>query len=206
MRSFYFNRRAASFRAALIPLTSSMLIMLTACGGGSEEHPDQTATGADKRSAQTLAAGDLVPWLEITNQNSSFHMAITRMVRFGSGTTWVKKKLSGTHVCNVATFGTDPAPGVAKTCQIKDIDPQVGVATLTWAASSDSGLQGYRVYFGTASRDYKQPVGTGIDAGKVTSFTVAGLPAGQIHYFSATAVDAAGSESTFSNEVSKIVQ
>ncbi|HSI59918.1 MAG TPA: fibronectin type III domain-containing protein [Ideonella sp.] len=205
MRAFDIKQRTTQFRGVLFPLTSILFVALTACGGGGEDGAEQTAAATETRSAQTLAAGVPVTWLKITDQNASFHVVIERMVRFGSGTTWVKKKLIGTYVCNAATFGSDPAPGVAKTCEIKDADPQAGVATLTWTASLDSG-QGYRVYYGTASRDYKQPTGTGINAGKVTSFTLAGLPAGQLHYFSATAVDSTGSESTFSNEVSKLVQ
>lgn len=76
-----------------------------------------------------------------------------------------------------------------------------GTATLTWDAVPDARVIGYRVYWGTAPRTYSQPLGAGV---LVTSTThqVTGLPAGATYYFAVTAV-AEGSESGYSNEVSK---
>ena len=54
----------------------------------------------------------------------------------------------------------------------------------------------YHLYYGTASRTYttEQP------AGNMTNATVSGLRPGSTYYFAATAVDAVGLESAFSNE------
>ena len=70
--------------------------------------------------------------------------------------------------------------------------------TLTWNTNGESDLQGYRVYYGTASRNYT----TNTDVGKVTSYTVNGLATGAIYYFAITALDTSGNESGYSSEVS----
>ena len=72
-----------------------------------------------------------------------------------------------------------------------------GQVTLAWDPVSGSGLAGYRVHYGTVSRNYPFAV----DAGNQTTVTVTGLPAGVTYYFAATAYDTAGTESAFSSEV-----
>ena len=76
-----------------------------------------------------------------------------------------------------------------------------GSATLTWVASSDPNLAGYRVYVGVASGVYGAPT----DVGKVTTWTVPNLTAGVTYYFAVTAYNTAGMESSYSNEVSKLI-
>ena len=78
-------------------------------------------------------------------------------------------------------------------------------ASLSWDASPSDGVTGYRVYVGTASRSYDAP-GSGVYVGATTSYKVSGLARGQTYYFAVTAVDAAGNESLYSNEVSKPAQ
>jgi hypothetical protein len=78
-------------------------------------------------------------------------------------------------------------------------------ATLTWTSSGDSRVQGYRVYFGTSSRNYAQVKGSGVDAGGAVSYTVTGLQSGQTYYFAVTAYDAARNESDYSAEASKLL-
>jgi fibronectin type 3 domain-containing protein len=77
---------------------------------------------------------------------------------------------------------------------------------LSWLASTGTGVAGYRVYYGSSSRSYLQAYGSGVAVGSGTSFSVTGLAAGKTYYFSVTAVDSAGTESSYSNEASKFVQ
>ncbi len=70
--------------------------------------------------------------------------------------------------------------------------------TLAWDPNTDPNVSGYRVYYGTVTRSYNQFV----PVGNYTSCVVAGLDQSQTYYFSATAVNSAGTESDFSNEVS----
>lgn len=69
---------------------------------------------------------------------------------------------------------------------------------LQWDHSPSAGVTGYKVYYGQVSRTY----GTPDVVGYVTTHTVLNLPAGT-WYFAATAYDAAGNESGYSNEVFK---
>ncbi len=78
-----------------------------------------------------------------------------------------------------------------------------GTATLTWTAGTETDLAGYRVYWGTASGTYGAAIAT-LDR-TVTSYVSSGLQAGTTYFFVITAVDNAGNESTFSNEVSKSI-
>jgi len=100
---------------------------------------------------------------------------------------------------------SEPAPGVSGggggvggACVVG------GTATaLNWNAAL--GATGYRVYYGTATRTYTQPVGQGVDVvGPTTNYQVPNLSAGTTYYFAVTAYDVNG-ESSYSNEVCKTV-
>ena len=69
-------------------------------------------------------------------------------------------------------------------------------ATFQWDANTESDLAGYRIHWGTATREYTEAV----DVKNVTSFQVENLPDGKL-FFAATAYDTAGNESDYSDEV-----
>jgi len=77
---------------------------------------------------------------------------------------------------------------------------------LSWSPSASSDVAGYRVYWGTGSGSYVQAVGAGVNTGSATTYTVTGLTAGRTYYFAVTAYDAAGNESAFSAEASKVAR
>jgi hypothetical protein len=72
-----------------------------------------------------------------------------------------------------------------------------GQASLAWDASTSASVTGYFVYYGQAPRNYSSKVDTGYQ----TTFVVPNLTTGQTYYFVATAYDADGVESAYSNEV-----
>jgi hypothetical protein len=69
---------------------------------------------------------------------------------------------------------------------------------LVWDSNTESDLAGYKVYYGMASKAYGSP----INVGKVTTYTLTGLPSGQTYFVTVTAYDTSNNESGYSNEVS----
>jgi hypothetical protein len=70
-------------------------------------------------------------------------------------------------------------------------------ATLAWDSVSGWSPMGYRLHYGTVSKNYSFTV----DSGTRTSYTVTGLNEGATYYFAATAYSTSGTESVPSNEV-----
>ena len=73
--------------------------------------------------------------------------------------------------------------------------------TLAWNATSESNVAGYAIYYGNTSGNYS----TRIDTGTQTTATIAGLKEGQTNYFTVTAYNAAGVESSPAGELAYIV-
>jgi hypothetical protein len=73
--------------------------------------------------------------------------------------------------------------------------------TLAWDPSSDSGIAGYNVYYGVASRTYTNMISVGTN----TVATISNLVEGVTYYFAATTYDINGLESDFSDEISYTV-
>ena len=76
-------------------------------------------------------------------------------------------------------------------------------ATLVWPPNQEDSLDGYKIYYGSASRSYSNSIDIGnpipID-GKIQG-TVTGLTVGTTYYFAVTAYDALKRESDYSAEV-----
>jgi len=70
-------------------------------------------------------------------------------------------------------------------------------ANLAWDASPSPGVAGYKLLYGTSSRNYTQS----LDVGNTTSYTVTGLDEGKKYYFAAAAYNSASVQSGYSNEV-----
>jgi uncharacterized repeat protein (TIGR02543 family) len=70
--------------------------------------------------------------------------------------------------------------------------------TVAWDANTEPDIAGYKVYYGTASRNYSNV----IDVGKVTSFSVPSLLEGTTYYFAVIAYSAPDGPSDYSPEIS----
>jgi chitodextrinase len=103
--------------------------------------------------------------------------------------TVVARDAAGNRSTAASATATTPATSAAN-----------GTVNLAWDAVTAPNLLSYRVYYGTASGTYLQPVGQGL-VSVPTTFTVAGLAGGTRYFFSVTATDSLGNESGFSNEV-----
>ncbi len=69
--------------------------------------------------------------------------------------------------------------------------------TLAWDQNSDPDLAGYKLYLGNSSRNYTHT----IDLGLTTQYTIRNLIDGTVYFFTLTAYNQKGFESSFSNEV-----
>ncbi len=87
-----------------------------------------------------------------------------------------------------------------------------GTATVSWNANTESDLAGYKIYYGTSARTGTDPktcglcgYSTSINVGNVTNHAFSSLTDGLTYYFSVSAIDTTGNESSFSGEVSKSI-
>jgi hypothetical protein len=69
--------------------------------------------------------------------------------------------------------------------------------TLAWDHNSEPDLAGYKLYIGNSSQNYTQF----FDLGLTTQYTISGLIDGTVYFFTLTAYNQRGFESSFSNEV-----
>ncbi len=69
---------------------------------------------------------------------------------------------------------------------------------LAWDANTEPDLAGYRIHSGTSSGSYTRP---SIDVSLVNAYSISNLQANTTYYFVVTAIDRAGNESAYSNEV-----
>lgn len=68
--------------------------------------------------------------------------------------------------------------------------------SLSWDATGDPNVAGYKIYYGVASRDYTSSV----NEGNVTTATISMPAPATTYYFAATTYDIYGNESDYSNE------
>jgi len=69
-------------------------------------------------TATSAATAAETTWVKVASQYQFFTLTSSQLVRFGTDTRWVQKTLSGKIYCGVGTFGSDPAYGVDKECQV----------------------------------------------------------------------------------------
>ncbi len=69
---------------------------------------------------------------------------------------------------------------------------------MEWSPNDEPDFTGYKIYYGTESRNYTFDA----DVGDYESVTISGLEPGKKYYFAVTAYDLNGNESDFSKEIS----
>lgn len=169
------------------------------------------ATGIAQAATTTIGS-----WTVIATQSGSFSMTGTKIVRYGQGTKWVTKGVTGKGQCTTAFFGgKDPLPGINKVCQVFSTAtataPQAYDVKLSWTipttrqngkALALSELKGYEVYYATdSSASTANDTVVTVNGGSISSSTISKLPAGT-YYFSISAIDVNGVKSPLSTMVS----
>jgi len=112
---------------------------------------------------------------------------------------------SGAESGSVAVTPTPPAD--TGTAPPPAATPSSTAVSLSWAAPTENSdgtpltdLKGYKIHYGTESQNYSGSIS--VENPTVTTFLVDTLPAGT-YYFAVTAYNAAGAESSLSDEVQR---
>jgi hypothetical protein len=124
-------RFAVSAKRALSACTLGLL--LSACGGG-DWSSSESAEAEDGKARALSGSSGTGTFSPLAVEGATFTVVGTRTVRYGSGTSWVAKSVTGTGQCTNAFFGRDPLYGVAKTCQVSDYVAPPPVGTWTQVA------------------------------------------------------------------------
>jgi hypothetical protein len=120
----------------LVSVLGSLLV--AACGGGGSTAdeaaggPSQSASSdnvgldaaeaASQGRARALAEPGEV-WSFIANENESFQVNGTQTVRYGQGSAWIQRSVTGSGQCSNAFFGSDPALYMVKRCEVLSSAP-----------------------------------------------------------------------------------
>jgi serine protease len=57
-------------------------------------------------------------WTKIADEGQGFTVSGTQTVRYGSGSSWITRSITGSGTCSNAFFGSDPIYGVVKRCEV----------------------------------------------------------------------------------------
>ena len=161
-------------------------------------------TGSASHGASTggvtvsIRKGSTILWQQALTTSTSYNVttavtagqAIDFHINRGADGNWNNDATAFDPTINLTTGGTPPPPPPPG---------GGGSAIVTWNANQESDLSGYRVFYGTSSRNYPNS----ISVGKVTSATISGLTVGTTYYFALKAVDTSGNLSGYSAEVTK---
>jgi hypothetical protein len=118
--------------AVAVLLACLTLVGCGGAGGGTSEAVSSTAAGASQSRKFAAAADTAVSSTKLADEGQSFLVSGTQMVQFGAGTNWVQKAVTDTGQCTNAFFGTDPAVGIVKSCELLEPAPD-------WLKIADEG-------------------------------------------------------------------
>ncbi|MFC3802646.1 fibronectin type III domain-containing protein [Cohnella sp. GCM10012308] len=156
----------------------------------------------------TVTTDPAANWVNCAGENNLCSFTGTKQVRYGAAGSYVYGTFTTSVMCSNNAFGTDPAVGQYKTCDVNLAggggDTQAPTApggltspsktsssvSLSWTASTDNvGVTGYNIYNGSSL--------AGSTTG-ATTYTVSGLSANTAYAFTVKAKDAAGNLSAAS--------
>jgi uncharacterized protein (DUF1800 family) len=80
-----------------------------------------TAGGAASAASAVITTAPAPQWVKAADEWGRFTLATSTRVRFGATDRWIEKTLTGTVKCTSTFFGSDPASGVFKRCDVKTV-------------------------------------------------------------------------------------
>ena len=84
----------------------------------SAQQADPALPSSAPIAADSLATESSATWTRIASERQTFTVSGTQTVRYGSGTSWLTKSVTGSGTCANAFFGGDPIAGTAKACDV----------------------------------------------------------------------------------------
>lgn len=100
--------RGTSGSQASAALTASSSFTLACTGAG----------GTTTRTASVTVIPSQSTWTRIASEGASFTVNGTQTVRYGAGSSWIQRSVTNSGQCTNAFFGSDPAWGVLKSCEL----------------------------------------------------------------------------------------
>ena len=78
-------------------LTLLAVAAMSACGGGADNAVDASAdaTHEGTLSFKAARAASTENWVKVANENQSFSVGTSQRVRYGQGSKWVERTMSG---------------------------------------------------------------------------------------------------------------
>ena len=114
--------------------TGSSWITRTVTGGGTCSNAWFGSDPAFGIVKECQVAGSASPgWTKIADENQNFTVSGTQTVRYGSGSSWLQRSVTGSGACSNAWFGADPLFGVVKECDV------ASSGTPTWTTIATEG-------------------------------------------------------------------
>jgi hypothetical protein len=140
---------------------------------------------------------------DLDNNGTTNVVDVSRAVNMALGTLPCTASVEGAQVCSVITVQRVVNAALGQPCVTYNGTTKSYNVTLSWVASSSASATGYNVYrrtspTGTATKLNATPIAT-------TTFTDTQVQLGQTYYYTATAVDSAGTESGPSNQVTAVI-
>lgn len=148
-----------------------------------------TVTGADVNSPEFSVGGASFPLSIAAGQSAQLTVQFT-------------PQSSGSASANISLSTNASNPLVTASLTGSGLPVPQHRVDLSWSPSASS-VVGYNVYRGIAQGGSYTKLNASPDAG--TSYTDSSVQAGQTYYYVTTAVDTAGGESGFSNEVPAVI-
>ncbi len=142
---------------ASVSLTGKNQLRLVVTGGGDNLNYDH----ADWAGATLLGcSGTNTAWTTVSSEYGSFTLQARSTVRYGIGQSWTQKDLdAGTYACSNDTFGTDPAYGQGKQCQVSSASAAAAPSKPSGAYSGPLVITKGGTYSGNwESQDPRVPV------------------------------------------------
>jgi len=169
-----------NFGNVVVGASQSTTASLTATGSS------VIVSGASMSTSEFSLSGLSFPFTLAAGQSTSFSITFT-------------PQASGTATAT-ASFNSNAAnsPAIASLTGTGSAPPQHQV-DLSWNPSNSQGITGYNVYRGSKTGGPYSKINPVLNAS--TAYTDNSVTAGQSYYYVTTAVDTAGVESAYSNEV-----